>query len=101
MGAAGPRPSRGDGWRHVIIISKWTHDQITSLSRATTTLPFTRSPVLNTGESFPSLSAVYCGHFPLLTAHGVPRIVSPSLLRGIVLVVPFPCPWYTTDSVSP
>ena len=81
-----------DGW-HGHIISKWTCNQIMLLSQVTNTLPFTHSPVLNTGESFPSLSTVYCGHFPsslpLLTACGVPWVVSPSFLCGIVLVVPF------------
>ena len=33
-------------------------------------------------------STVYAGHFLLLTA----RAVSPSLTRGIILVVPFPSP---------
>ena len=71
-----------------------TGGMVTSLvNRCTTTLPVTRFLVLNTGESFPSLSAVYYGRFPsslpLLTAHGIPWVVSPLFLCGLVLVVPF------------
>jgi hypothetical protein len=80
-----------------------TAQTTTSLSQVTTTrdcVTKSSSPVFNTGESFSSLlSAVYCGHFPLLTARGVPRVVSPSLPRRLGCPFPSHCPWYTTDSV--